>query len=154
MNHYFCWGYSFPWQTRSILVPRGAPNLVCTAFVANALLDAYEYFSEPECPHSSSEGCLQPSTFGPNNPVTCNLQPATCNSLGASCLDMPISSAEYILKELYWMEGDSVASFSYPLSGLRSLTHNANFLGAALLCRVSKHSSEKRFLDPALKVAR
>lgn len=36
------WGYSFPWQTRTVLVPRGAPNLVCTAFVANALLDAYE----------------------------------------------------------------------------------------------------------------
>lgn len=39
---YWCWGYSFPWQTRTILVPRGAPNLVCTTFVAMALLDAYE----------------------------------------------------------------------------------------------------------------
>ena len=39
---YWCWGYSFPWQTRTNLVPRGAPNLVCTVFVANALLDAYE----------------------------------------------------------------------------------------------------------------
>ncbi|MEN8265210.1 MAG: hypothetical protein ABFR82_17325 [Nitrospirota bacterium] len=39
---YWCWGYSFPWQTRTHLVPRGAPNLVCTVFVANALLDAYE----------------------------------------------------------------------------------------------------------------
>ena len=27
---YWCWGYSFPWQTRTICVPRGAPNLVCT----------------------------------------------------------------------------------------------------------------------------
>src|SRR5207248_8982546 len=35
---YWCWGYSFPWQTRTELVPRGAPNLVCTVFVANALL--------------------------------------------------------------------------------------------------------------------
>ena len=41
-NSYWCWGYSFPWQTRRIVVPRGAPNLVCTSFVANALLDAYE----------------------------------------------------------------------------------------------------------------
>ena len=32
--------------------------------------------------------------------------------------------------------------------------HNANFLGAALLCRVYKHSGEKKFLEPALKVAR
>src|SRR6185312_3168446 len=39
---YWCWGYSFPWQTRTILVPRWAPNLVCTAFVAGALLDLYE----------------------------------------------------------------------------------------------------------------
>src|SRR5262245_28390716 len=34
---YFCWGYSFPWQTRTKIVPRGAPNLVCTMFVASAL---------------------------------------------------------------------------------------------------------------------
>lgn len=38
----WCWGYSFPWQTRSLLVPRFAPNLVTTTFAANALLDAYE----------------------------------------------------------------------------------------------------------------
>ncbi len=42
-NRYYCWGYSFPWQTRTVLVPRGYPNLVCTVFVANALLDAYEF---------------------------------------------------------------------------------------------------------------
>ena len=41
-HSYWCWGYSFPWQTRRIVVARGAPNLVCTSFVANALLDAYE----------------------------------------------------------------------------------------------------------------
>ncbi len=39
---YWCWGYSFPWQTRTLVVPRGAPNLVCTTFVANAVLDAYD----------------------------------------------------------------------------------------------------------------
>ncbi len=43
---YWCWGYSFPWQTRTILVPRGAPNLVCTTFVAMALLDAYEQLGD------------------------------------------------------------------------------------------------------------
>jgi hypothetical protein len=42
---YACWGYSFPWQTRGKLVPRGAPNLVCTIFAANALLDAHEYLA-------------------------------------------------------------------------------------------------------------
>jgi hypothetical protein len=36
------WGYSFPWQTRTVLVPRGEPNLVCTVFAASALLDAFD----------------------------------------------------------------------------------------------------------------
>ena len=40
---YWCWGYSFPWQTRTVIVPSATPNLVCTVFVAGALLDAYEY---------------------------------------------------------------------------------------------------------------
>ena len=43
---HWCWGYSFPWQTRTLLVPRGAPNLVCTNFVADALLDAYEHLQD------------------------------------------------------------------------------------------------------------
>lgn len=114
---YWCWGYSFPWQTRTILVPRGAPNLVCTVFVANALLDAYEDFSMPRY------------------------------------LSMAVSAADYIIEELYWEE-DAIAGFSYPLPGLRSGVHNANFLAAALLCRIYKHCDKKKFLDPALKVAR
>ena len=36
------WGYNFPWQTRTVLVPRWAPNLVCTTFAASGLLDAFE----------------------------------------------------------------------------------------------------------------
>ena len=43
----WCWGYSFPWQTRTLMVPRGAPNLVCTTFVANALMDAWERDHDP-----------------------------------------------------------------------------------------------------------
>src|SRR5436853_5438716 len=46
---YWCWGYSFPWQTRTVTVPSGAPNLVCTSFVANALLDAAEHRNHQEC---------------------------------------------------------------------------------------------------------
>jgi hypothetical protein len=46
---YSCWGYSFPWQTRTIVVPSGAPNLVCTTFVANALFDAYDYCRDSQC---------------------------------------------------------------------------------------------------------
>jgi hypothetical protein len=115
---YWCWGYSFPWQTRSLLVPRGAPNLVCTSFVANSLLDLYEACSK------------------------------------AHYLNMAVSAAEYILNELYWTKDDSVAGFSYPAASLRSQVHNANFLGAALLCRIYKHSNERKFLEPALRVAR
>jgi hypothetical protein len=40
----YCWGYNFSWQTRSYLVPRGAPNIICTTFAGNALLDAYDAF--------------------------------------------------------------------------------------------------------------
>src|ERR1700674_1645200 len=41
-THYWCWGYSFPWQGRTAFVPRGVPNLVCTYFVASSLLGVYE----------------------------------------------------------------------------------------------------------------
>jgi hypothetical protein len=48
-TNYWCWGYSFPWQTRTIVVPSGAPNLVCTTFVANALFDAYDHCRDSQC---------------------------------------------------------------------------------------------------------
>src|SRR5205085_3551633 len=48
-TRYWCWGYSFPWQTRTAIVPRWAPNLVCTSFVAGALLDAYEQSQDSRC---------------------------------------------------------------------------------------------------------
>src|SRR5207237_1319788 len=115
---YWCWGYSFPWQGRKVVVPQGAPNLVCTTFVAGALLDAYEQ--------------------GGN----------------AQCLTMAASAAEYILNELYWDGGDTRAGFSYPLASLRNQIYNANFMAAALLVRVHKHTAEKKLLGPALKVAR
>lgn len=114
---YWCWGYSFPWQTRTIVVPRGAPNLVCTTFIASALLDLYETQPDPRL------------------------------------LEMAASSAEYMLNDLYWRDG-SLASFSYPLASLRVEIHNANFLASALLCRVYKHTGEKKFVEPALAAAR
>jgi hypothetical protein len=114
---YWCWGYSFPWQGRGILVPRGTANLVCTIFVANALLDAYEKLHD------------------------------------SRCLGMAVSSAEYILNELYWTEGDSLG-FSYPLPSIRGHVHNANFLGAALFCRVSRLTGDKKYIEPALKATR
>lgn len=48
-SDYWCWGYSFPWQTRTVIVPSRSPNLVCTSFVAGALLDAYEHCGDSRC---------------------------------------------------------------------------------------------------------
>ncbi len=115
---YWCWGYSFPWQTRTQTVPRGTPNLVCTTFVSSALLDAYEALRDPHC------------------------------------LRVAVSAAEYLLDDLYWSVGEDVAGFSYPLSSIRQQIHNANFLAAALLCRISRMTGEKRFLEPAFRAAR
>lgn len=39
---YWCWGYSFPWRGRNMIVRRFEPNLVCTNFGATAILDLYE----------------------------------------------------------------------------------------------------------------
>jgi hypothetical protein len=117
-SNYWCWGYSFPWQTRTLLVPRGAPNLVCSTFIASALLDAYEERGE------------------------------------IRFLDMAASSARYILDELYWTDGESVAGFAYPLRSMRNNVHNGNLLGAALFARVAKYTGQKVFLESALKVAR
>jgi len=115
---YWCWGYSFPWQTRTILVPCGAPNLVCTTFVAGALLDAYEQLGD------------------------------------ARLLEMALSSGDYLLNELYYAEGDEIASFSYPLPSSKAKVHNANFLAASLLSRLYHHTGHDSLREVALKTAR
>jgi len=115
---YWCWGYSFPWQTRTVIVPSWTQNLVCTVFVASALLDTYEY---------------------------CGRQ---------KYLTMASSAADYIVNELYWCDGGATAGFAYPLPTVRNQVHNANLLAAALLCRVSRHTREMKFLEPALRAAR
>jgi hypothetical protein len=129
---YWCWGYSFPWQTRTIIVPKAYPNLVCTTFVANALLDLYEA-SDP-----AASNCIISDI------------PET---LSTDCLQMAVNAAEYVLNELYWSKDDA-CGFSYPLPLLNNRVHNANFLGAALLCRAYRLSGERSFLEPALKAAR
>lgn len=43
---YMCWGYNFDWQQRRLLVPKFTPNIICTTFAGNALLDAYEKFGD------------------------------------------------------------------------------------------------------------
>lgn len=115
---YFCWGYNFPWQTRSVLVPRWSPNLVCTMFPASGLFDIYELRKDERC------------------------------------LQMALSAAEYMLDKLYWDSGNSRCGFGYPLPEVRNQVHNANLLAAALFCRAYKHTGQKKFLEPALKVTR
>jgi hypothetical protein len=66
---------------------------------------------------------------------------------------MAVSAVNYILKELYWEADGGTACFAYPLPTSREKIHNANFLGAALLCRAYKFSGDKKFLEAALKVA-
>lgn len=46
---HWCWGYPFPWQSRAALFPRWLPNVICTSFAGNALLDVYKEFSDPDC---------------------------------------------------------------------------------------------------------
>jgi hypothetical protein len=43
---HWCWGYPFPWQARAALFPRWIPNVICTTFASNALLDAFEHFGD------------------------------------------------------------------------------------------------------------
>ena len=112
-----CWGYSFPWQMRTRLVPTFAPNLVCTTFAASGLLDACEA------------------------------------GLGDEWLAPAVSAGDYLARELYWEEGDR-AAFAYPLPDIKVPIHNANFLGAALLCRLARATDERRFVDQALRAAR
>jgi hypothetical protein len=117
-SQYWCWGYNFPWQTRTIRVPRGAPNLVCTTFVADALLNAYDELGE------------------------------------LRLLEMAVSAGDYVLNELYYTEGDGVASFCYPLPAVKAKIHNANFLAAALLSRLYRYTADERLREPALRAAR
>jgi hypothetical protein len=67
---------------------------------------------------------------------------------------MAVSAAEYIVNELYWSLDGGAAGFSYPQPGLHGEVHNANFLAAALLCRVYKHTGQTKLLGPALRVSR
>ena len=45
-NGYMGWGYNFDWQARTGLVPYGTPNIICTTFAGNALLDTYKHNSD------------------------------------------------------------------------------------------------------------
>ena len=43
---YYCWGYNFDWQSRAFFLPKFTPNIICTTFAGNALIDAYYKFTD------------------------------------------------------------------------------------------------------------
>lgn len=43
---YYCWGYNFDWQNRTILLPKYNPSIIVTTFAGNAYIDAYEKFGD------------------------------------------------------------------------------------------------------------
>lgn len=43
---FFCWGYNFDWQSRAFFLPKFVPNIICTTFAGNALLDVYDKFAD------------------------------------------------------------------------------------------------------------
>jgi hypothetical protein len=45
---YYCWGYNFDWQSRKFFLPKFVPNIICTTFAGNALLDAYSKFPDAQ----------------------------------------------------------------------------------------------------------
>lgn len=47
-SKFYCWGYNFDWQNRRFFLPKFSPNIICTTFAANALLDFYEKSKKPE----------------------------------------------------------------------------------------------------------
>jgi hypothetical protein len=47
-TRHVCWGYNFDWQNRTFFLPKFRPNIICSTFAANALLDAYEKYGEAE----------------------------------------------------------------------------------------------------------
>lgn len=41
-----CWGYPFDWQNLHFMLPAFDPNIICSTFGGNALLDAYDFYGE------------------------------------------------------------------------------------------------------------
>ena len=101
-------------------------------------------------------GRLVPS-FGPNLVCTTFAAHALLDAceagLGDEYLGPAAGAGEYIAKELYWHDGRQ-AGLAYPLPDIRVPIHNANLLGAALLCRLAKINGESSLLDAALSVTR
>ncbi len=52
-----CWGYNFDWQSRAFYLPKNSPTVVVTAFISNALIDAYEVTGEVKLLDKARSAC-------------------------------------------------------------------------------------------------
>jgi hypothetical protein len=71
---FWCWGYPFPWQSRAALFPRWLPNVICTTFAGNALLDAYDQSQNPlhlEVAASAADFLLHTLYYEEGDSVAC-----------------------------------------------------------------------------------
>ncbi len=94
-KRYWSWGYNFPWQSRTGLFPLGSPNIICTTFVGNALLDTYEATGNREYLEMSSSAAqfIQDELYYQKDGVSCysyrpgaHTQVHNANLLGAAFL--------------------------------------------------------------------
>jgi hypothetical protein len=95
-SRHYCWGYNFDWQTYHFLIPRHTPNIICTTFAANALLDAYEVFGNSsylEFASSAGDFLLEDLNITTDNEGLCfgytpldKVQVHNANFLGAALL--------------------------------------------------------------------
>jgi len=92
----YCWGYNFNWQSRVFFIPQGIPNLVCTSFIINAFLDAYELLKNKrylQVARNSCEFVLNDLNITKENETICfsytpldKIQIHNANLLGAALL--------------------------------------------------------------------
>ena len=124
---YCSWGYSFPWQTRTVLVPAGSPNLVCTMFVANALVDLFEVGRKGkylEMAASAAEYMVRELFWSSAEGVASFRYPFPTSSV-------PVHNANFL-----------AAGF---LSRVYQYTHEEKFLEPAL--RAARYSANRQLAD-------
>jgi hypothetical protein len=52
-----CWGYNFDWQSKAFFQAKYSPSVVVSAFIANALLDAYEITNNEQLLKTARSTC-------------------------------------------------------------------------------------------------
>jgi hypothetical protein len=123
---YWAWGYSFPWQTRTVVVASGVPNLVCTSFVANALLDVAEQRGDSKC----LDMALSAAQY--------IVEKLYWTDAGAAGFSYPLPSVRTNIHNANFLAAAL-------LSRVYSHTHDENFLVPAL--RASRHSAKHQRPD-------